>query len=238
MGLFTAECGYQEEDYAETLKIATFIANWWNAELAEYHGFKLFVSAESVEECCKSASRIFSSEGTAFADFPSAYKRIGAYLVMGCLEPFWGFQPFGRPAAWGIEQMPTTDTDRRRWHVRFLIQSLHFLINRFQIEIGGSWKSIHWHGFPSSHYQLEFMNWMRWLDGLDNLQTQLLDNEWQTLQDNRIARMVMATALMIESCCYCDPKQPANHCGQVGSCLAKLTESDRLDLDFMRIPGN
>jgi hypothetical protein len=183
---------------------------------------------------------LFDEEPFYFARPPGPFKRVAAFLVLGCLTPFLGFEPNRRPPS-KREAFPATDYERRVWRVRFLLQTLAHLFSRLQVKVNDHWEHVEWQGFASRHYELEFMNWLKWLDSLKELEEPVGKiTDWQQFQKKRIARMVMATALALEASCYAAYGQPNQHplLGQTGKCLEKLSEEQVEDLYFDFLPGN
>ncbi|WP_395746627.1 hypothetical protein [Prosthecobacter sp.] len=236
MGLFSAQKGYQKEDYQIALEASKRIAAWWNVDHHELYGFKLVVSAHDLNDSCSTASRLFDETPFYFARPPGPFKRVAAFLVTGCLNPFFGFKPLGKPAS-RREALPTTDHEKRVWHVRFLLLALPELFEQLKFKVNGQWEKVCWEGFPSPHFQLEFMNWLKWLDRLSKNHVSK-DVDWDDFQKKRFARMVMATALSLEASSYTSSKTPCGVQGKIAGCMSKLTPQQREDLDFVWLPGN
>jgi hypothetical protein len=83
-----------------------------------------------------------------------------------------------------------------------------------------------WQGFPSLHYLLEFLVWLRWLDDFHQYE-HLFGKEWPTVSKQSLARMVMSTALIVEACYY-EAKSPF----PPNSCLKNLRDEQRIDLMY------
>lgn len=236
MGLFSAKNAFQKEDYEIALESSKRIADWWNVDHCELFGFKLYVAAKSLEESCRAASTLFDEKPFYFARPPGPFKRVAAFLVTGCLNPFLGFKPLGKAAA-RRNAYPQTDHDRRVWHVRFLLLSLPELFERLKFKVNDKWLKVEWNGFPSPHFQLEFMNWLKWLDRLSKSVVSK-DVDWDDFQKKRFARMVMATALSLEASSYTNSANPMGVQGKIDGCMSKLTDQQREDLNFVWLPGN
>lgn len=239
MGLFSASSGYNREDLKIALEAMSGVVGWWNTDHCDLYGFKIKLWAGSVEECCQKGSWLFDENPFYFAQPPGPFKRIAAFLVLGCLYPFISFEQNGIPPM-KRDGFPCNDYEKRVWRVRLLLQALPHLFARLKLRVNGSWDHVSWQGFPSAHYELEFMNWLKWLDPMDELEevvSKVMD--WRLFQKKRIARMTMATALSIEASCYASAQTNCHPIlGQTEACLKKLSAEQIEDLSFDFLPGN
>jgi hypothetical protein len=84
-----------------------------------------------------------------------------------------------------------------------------------------------WKGFPSLHFQLEFLTWLRWLETLDHHCDKFSVKEWGEVKTARLARMIMAGSLIIEAVYYSSPSPIPT-----GSCLKALDDEQNIDLYY------
>ncbi|MBL9116699.1 MAG: hypothetical protein JNJ83_16950 [Verrucomicrobiaceae bacterium] len=237
MGLFSAAAGYQPEDYRLALRASKRVVEWWNGDHSERYGFKLEIALGSLEESCSLASNLFDDKPYYFARPPGPFKRVAAFLVYGCLNPFFDFDPIMKKPV--RPSMPGTPHERRVWTVRFLLMTLPELFGSLKVHVNGKDEKVDWLGFPSDHFELEFMNWLKWLDRCGNLGEALpKEFEWEAFQRKRYARMVMATAMALEASSYADPSAPRGLQGKIKGCMANLTPQQIEDLTFSNLPGN
>lgn len=240
MGLFSTQPGYQREDLTIAFESARLLVDWWNFEYCDLYGFKLWLSLESLEACCIQGATLFDEAPHYFASPPGPFKRVAAFLVLGCVHPFLGFEQNGRPPS-RRNALPNNDYEERVWRVRFLLQILPRLFARLRVRVNGQWVKVDWKGFPTPHFELEFMNWLKWLDPLKELEETVSKvTDWPQFQKKRLARMVMATALSLEASCYASQAGGCQHplMGQTNGCFAKLSDEQVEDLYFDLLPGN
>lgn len=238
MGLFSAQNGYQKEDFVVASDATLITLELWQHDLEDMYGFRGVVSVPSLEECLKKGAALFDEEPHYFSSPPGPFKRVAAFLVLSCLYPFIGFEP--RFSAHRRLAMPKNNHDRRIWHVRFAVFMLPTLFYRLKVKIDEEWQRLQWPGFPSQHYQLEFMNMLKWLDGFDHLQHCISPHEeWDSFCKKRLARMVMATSLALEASYYANTnKEEAVLCGKINGCMSHLNEEQSEDLNWFKLPGN
>jgi len=230
MGLLSSING--PPDWAYTVYAADCVAEDWNASLANIHGFKLFVNHPSIVAACQQANDLFSSG--LFPAQPGPFKRAAAFVIMGRLYPFYLFK--GELA----DEISKDEHQRAQWLARLMALSIPAVLSMTQVKIGENRVILNdWQGFPSPHYKLEFVAWLRWLDNFDRYKKMFLQaKEWQTFSMERLARMVMSTSLMIEACYYINPNAPRANSIQskVTDCLSSLDEDQTLDLIYDYLP--
>lgn len=205
MGLLVTSDG--KDDFEAIGRVAGTVANVWN----EYggksdFGFSVEFGTEQIEECSKKASTIFKEF---FPNPPGPFKRVAALLVFGRLYPFFGFKP-----------ARASEIENEEWLSRIVVMMLPVALRLLRADISThpkaqSWKSINaWKGFPSVHYKIEFLAFMQWLDNfqwlpdsLEGLPPAVIEEvkrrlKLEKMTSNRLARMILATSLIIEACYY------------------------------------
>ena len=215
------------------------VAEWWNADHDRDYGFELTLSEPSALALCQKAADLFANhEECFFPQHPSLFKRVATYLVLGLLYPFMDFRAASVPGeARRRNAMPMTEHDKRTWRVRFMVDTFPALMARLKTELPTGYAKVSWCGFPSDHVRLEFFNWLKWLDSFEQYRGRFdTEEEWQGFVNRRLARMIMATSLIIEVCVYYGTKGQKGIVGEIGGCLAQITDSQREDLDYDRPP--
>ena len=223
MGLLSSDSG--EKDLSAAEFAATGIQGWWNGKQSPVYGFKLALYRKSLQNCCDIGARLFGSNY--FANPPGPFKRAAAFIVIGRLFPFFQFVPM-------VNGPPMDKRERHAWLSRMMALAIPSVLERTRSEIGGKWIALNkWNGFPSLHYKLEFLAWFRWLDGFEQYKAQFAAHDWDAFCQKRLARMVMATSLMIESCYYNTASTiPHDLCGNTSACFNHLEEEHELDLIY------
>ena len=218
------------------LLLTDAVGQWWNKNQAPVYGFSLRVSEAAVRACCNQATDLFSRG--VFPDNPGPFKRMATYLVLGRLTPFFTFRSgFNDTNGRWIEGCcPTDEQEHVAWITRMLVLSIPFTFAKLYVHIQGRDIPLgQWNGFPSSHYRLEFMGWLRWLDGYSQLKPHLPSLSWGKFNDDRLARMIMSTSLMLESCYYLGKMRERGKCALLDECYCgapTLDEDLRLDLYY------
>ena len=231
MGLLSAESG--EKDLAFAFRTAVEIQRWWNEKQAGSYGFELALYKQSVAHCCELVTRLF--DGNYFSNPPGPFKRAAAFVVIGRLYPFFQMVP--------VEEIPTEQLahvllqmarERHAWLARFMTLAIPAILRRTKAQIGDDdeWKVLSdWNGFPSLHYKLEFLAWLRWLETLDNFRQNFTKTDWDLFTEKRLARLIMSLSLMIEACYYYRPSgDRSGICGNIARCLRNLEEEHELDI--------
>ena len=217
MGLLTLKQG--QEDYLKSHAIAASVSGLWNAHCSGIWGYDLHWHVPNINQCCDLGDKLFRSGF--FPEGPGPFKRTAAYLVLGKLYPFYSIQVRA-----GLD--PLSPDEKQAWLTRFLILSVPAILRQITIDIEGNTIPMNaWKGFPSLHFQLEFLTWLRWLETLEKHSTKLSIGEWDELQTARLSRMVMAGSLIIESVYYSSPSPIST-----GSCFKALNEEQRVDLYY------
>lgn len=196
MGLLAIEDG--TKDYSAACKSASAVATLWNDYGGAQNGFDIEFGEEQVKVCCNLGSKILKGY---FYNPPGPFKRLGGFLVLSQLFPFFGYKKkkFKR-----VESI--------RWLSRInslLISTTLASLKMDQAAPGEKpkYKKLDaWRGFPSNHFKVEFLCWLRWLDSFDWLGMHLKDyvpqDEWTKVYNDRLARMFLATGLILEACYY------------------------------------
>jgi hypothetical protein len=221
MGLFSDSA---EKDQAIALRSADIVADAWNKYASGAYGFQIFVQPKKVAEVCRQGARLFE-KGDVFPPQPGPFKRTAAFIVLGRLIPFFQFS--GKP-----EQLPKLD-EQVPWTVRFLALTIPVVLRQLTVSLNGQTHILdEWKGFPSLHYQLEFFAFQRWLDNGAEYEGYFPPETWKQFSFHRQARMVMATALMLESCYYLNGRETTKIQSQVSGCLTNLSPEQELDLIY------
>jgi hypothetical protein len=79
-----------------------------------------------------------------------------------------------------------------------------------------------WKGYPSPHFKLEFIQLIQWLDNFDFQSFDPTDS----VKINRVARIVLAVALILENCYYTSetPLSPPSPDSIRGKCKAYIND--------------
>ena len=222
-GLLAKQSG--KVDYDAATSVTDAVARVWNEKFART-GITLYTSRSAVEHICDLGKDLFASG--AFADMPGPYKRVAAFTVLARLFPV--FKP--------IFAYPESPEGAKAWEARFVLLSMASCMEILEAVLDGETVALPpWLGFPSLHYRLEFLTWIRWLDFSDGFGSGTGESaEWRQFQHQRLARMVMATSLIIEAAHYAgDDGKPKPVQGRTASCFRDLDEETRLDLFFDKI---
>ncbi len=214
----------ERDDLSILLTTADTIAARWHLK-GEGYGFKVSVNHNSAIRACDLGRRLFSTQF--FPEQPGSFKRVAAFLVIGRLYPFFEFSG---------EKMPAEA--KHGWLSRLMALSIPMMLCQMKADLHhGSepWTILNkWKKFPSKHYKLEFLAWLKWLDCMERYKTALA-TDWQEVHIRRLARMVMACSLIIEAAYYLNqseiPSDGLQH--HSGNCLSKpLTADQMLDLSY------
>ena len=231
MGLLTIADG--SADVNKALDIANTVAVLWNDYGGQDNGFAVSVGKAEVRQCCGVGGAILSKF---FGDHcnPGPFKRVACFVVISRLFPFFS-----------LSKPPITGTTIQ-WHSRLSALLIPATLRVLHVNVSTAkdpdsapiWKTLsNWKYFPSAHLKLDFLAWLAWMDLLDRVQPYLhppenVDPEkyWVEIRENRLARMILVTALMLESFYYCGEGLPAepgpDHIR--GKCLTFLLQSEDL----------
>jgi hypothetical protein len=216
MGLLDIASGQPDVDRATG--VARTVCGLWNARCSGSWGFVLKAHLPEIKAICLRGAELF---GTAecFPREPGPFKRAAAFLVLSRLSPFYSVNN-------GVG-VGFTAQERHHWNTRFLVLSVGPVLRQTHLMLDGHSRHVmaSWKGFPSLHYLLEFLVWLRWLDDFQRFEP-LFQAEWRAVSMQRLARMVMSTSLIIEACYY-GAKSPFP-----SSCLDKLSEEQRKDIMY------
>lgn len=229
MGLLTSE--NEDQDYQFAFRTARCVQNWWNENQSKIYGFRLGLYAGSLRDCCKIGSGLF--DGPYFARPPGPFKRTSAFVIIGRLNPFFGFHPLAKPKEHTVSLVPSSEGEKQAWLARIMTLMIPAILSGTRANIGGNHILLsEWVGFPSPHFKLEFLAWLRWLDRCESYRDVLGNKEWEKFYERRLARMVMATSLMIEACYYASNPAEGTICGNTASCMESLGDDHELDLIY------
>jgi len=202
------------------------IAQLWNNFGGEQHGFKLRVGKKQVEECCRIGNEILIQRKR-FPNPRSPFKRVATLVVVAKLFPFYELVP--TPASPAIKQI---------WMARIVALLIPGALSILELNVADDEKRPvlkaleAWNGFASPHYKIEFLKWLQWLDGLDWVVVQGDKEAWDQLNKERVARMVMATSLIIEANYYIGEVGPAAENHLRGKCKRCLKDQDLTALTY------
>ena len=220
MGLIASATG--QPDYLAVRSIANEVARLWNENGGDSHGFTIEVGRNNIQKCCDHGAELlrrFCPKGKE----PGPFKRVATLVVLSRLEPFFQFVP----AKSGVE--------KNQWLARISALMIPAGLKGLRVDVSNGakikvWEKLdHWRGFPSPHYKADFLAWLSWMDTLCWLDTEFREAEqkkkWDKIKQDRIARMILVTALILEACYYCGEKdagvpQRNQICGKCRSYLA------------------
>jgi hypothetical protein len=223
MGLLVQEDGVV--DYQAVSDVVESIAKWWKINKEPDWGFEFFAVRSKIEYCSDFGSRLFKSGY--FAENPSPFKRVAAFLVICRLHPFFCYK-FSE----GIKF--ETPTEEIAWNVRLLALSIPSILANQEVLLENKRVPLPaWTEFPSLHYLLEFFAWLRWITRMQEHQPKFSADEWQEIYLQRVARMVLACSLMIEASYYAAENRSQDSIRNlIMPCLNDLDENLRIDLYY------
>lgn len=180
--------------------IARAIANdtidFWNENIGRAFGIFFVLHEKRLVDCCERAAQCLSGE--AFPANPGPYKRAATFLVFGVLYDF--VTPLT------VTGSVLSPIEKRQWVVRLMALSIAPMVCQLNYVNNGLLRDLPpWKGFPSDHYKLEFFEWLRRLDDLGWAKLKYgvtVDVAVKHFEQARLARMVLATTLALESCHY------------------------------------
>lgn len=238
MGLLVS--GSLEADKQAITRVADRVAILWNDYGGHDFGFKIQHGEDQIEFCSKRATSIFEKY---FPDPPGPFKRVAALLVFGRLYPFFEFIPSRR-----------SSQDDEEWLARIVALMIPVSLRLLYADVSATkdahtYKAIDaWKGFPSIHYKVEFLAFIQWLDNLewavkrlDGLEENVIADVKERMKmdeviNSRLARMILATSLIIEACYYGSetlPQQPeqSNLRGKCLGCIDPEGDTTALSYD-------
>jgi hypothetical protein len=222
MGLLASSDG--DVDLRSALVVIDVVCSIWNEKGAPIYGIELRAQEAAVIGCCKKGESLFKSG--VFPSQPGPFKRAAAFLILGRLYPF--FVMSGANA-------PNNDRESQAWLARFMALTIPAVLSQTRVQVDSGWVVLKdWRGFPSPHYQLEFLAWLRWLDHCQQHEKKFQPAEWSQFSMERLARMVMAVALIVEACYYTTTNESRKDSIQskVSGCLSNLEDDRLLDIIY------
>lgn len=216
MGLLDTQSGQPDVDRA--VGVAASVCGIWNTRCGSGWGFQLKAHVPDIRVVCNLGGELLRTNKY-FPTEPGPFKRAAAFLVFGRLYPFYSTN--------NGEGTGFSETERHNWNTRFLVLSIGPVLRQTHLMLDGQPHHIMqgWKGFPSLHYLLEFLVWLRWLDDFQRFE-KCFPGDWPLISSQRLARMVMSTALILEACYY-DSKSPFPN-----SCLKNLSTEQLIDLRY------
>jgi hypothetical protein len=217
-----------EHDYQAVFDVAWSISQLWNNFGGEQHGFKIKVGKAQIKECCRIGDDLLI-QSKKFPNPPSPFKRVAALIVTAKLFPFYQQEP--SPLSPAIKQI---------WLSRIVALLIPGALSVLEVNVSNDEKYPkmktldNWNGFASPHYKIEFLKWVQWLDGFDWLNVQGDREMWDQLNKDRMARMIMATSLIIEANYYIGetgPPQAEHLRGKCKLCLKNQSDLTPLTYD-------
>jgi len=189
-----------EEDQRLIEMMAKEVAEFWNKYGGTEYGFQVFVSKECIVKMSEDGDAVLAAH---FHDEPGPFKRIAAALVLARLTPLFGICSVNSTDD-RLAKVPIMTL--RDWVPRLAFLLIEPALAAVQLVGMPPQASLRdgWHGFPSLHSKAEFLLWLEWLC---DYPTELLASEPEQLA--RRGRMVLATALILESIYYQDGRPPA-----------------------------
>lgn len=229
MGLIASATGVQ--DYNAVRSIASEVARLWNENGGDSYGFTIEVGKNNIQRCCDHGAELlrrFCPNGKE----PGPFKRVATLVVLSRLEPFFQLNP------------QKTGIEKNQWLSRISALLIPPSLKGLRVDVsnGGKikvWERLdHWRGFPSPHYKADFLAWLSWMDTLCWLDAEFHEPEqkkkWHKIKQDRIARMILVTALILEACYYCGEKDAgvpprSQICGK---CRSYLAEPDLTPVNY------
>jgi hypothetical protein len=192
-GLFD---GDRAKDVEAVLYLANQVAAIWNECGGQQHGFSVIVGEKELGICCDHAREILVESGK-FPNPPGPFKRVAALIVCARLYPFFGLDP-----------KPLTVQDRNAWLTRLVALLIPVTLQRLEVNVSKGekehWIALDkWIGFCSHHHKIEFLAFLEWLETCEWAQAHIPDPDWKVFNMKRLARMILATTLIIEANYYC-----------------------------------
>jgi hypothetical protein len=216
MGLLDIASGQSDVNRAQG--VAASVCGSWNSHCSSRYGFIVTAHTPDLKVVCERGTELLQNTAY-FPTEPGPFKRVATFLVFGRLHPFYSTKN-------GVGTV-FNDQQRQNWNTRFLVLSIGPLLRQTHLLLDGQSRHVMagWKGFPSLHYLLEFLVWLRWLDDFKRFQD-CFKEDWPTVSTQRLARMVISTSLIVEASYY-EAKSPFPN-----SCLNDLRHEQRLDLMY------
>jgi len=229
-----------EADCAAVAKVAEAVAIAWNEKSSDALDFTLTYQRRKIESICELA-RNFSAHGV-FPSPPGPFKRVALLLVLGRLYPFFTLVPYASDEDAGLE----SPLKRDAWNCRMMLLTVPAALHGITITLDEAEIELPpFEGFPSPHYKLDLLTWLKWMDHGGKLSKIVSDKEaWEKFTGQRLVRMVLTTSLILEACYYLsttEVKLGFEHAvqGKADACLKAALDADetgeiKLDLNFDR----
>ena len=176
----------EEWDKAYYNSVMAALASW-NSNKSCSYGFQIQVAPESLIKACHLWKELLNNE--AFPPDCGPFKRTGAFIVSCILLDL----KFSTRDESGYN--PTSDKAISRWKARILYLAAIFFLQQLELSDGTPLRKI-WQP-PTIHYKLDLLNFLIWAE-IPTLQRE----EPPVLDVPRCNRLVMALALIYESCYY------------------------------------
>lgn len=216
-------------DVNAVASVARRVVYNWNTHGGPSHGFSITWGREQIQQCCERAATIF--QGKCFPSTPGPFKRVAALIVLGRLNPFIGFSP---PLQ--------VQVDDNRWLSRIMALFIPITLSRLKLNIANAAEPSRcvwldkFSGFPSAHTKLDFINWLTWLDSMNWSKNgaDAVRMEFTEFPDQRLARMILATSLILEGYYYCMEGLPQRPLPDLirGKCRGFLKALDLTSLTY------
>jgi hypothetical protein len=224
MGLLHDKAG--QEDYDAILTLARSVAEVWNTFGGTDHGFRVRVGEKEVQECCSLGHEILITSKK-FPNPPGPFKRVAALVVLARLYPFFELDP-----------PPPYPQACQIWLARVIGLLIPATLSTLEVNISKDktnpkWEQLNnWRGFASPHYKIEFLVFLQWLDGLSWIRPIIDEQLWQSIRKDRLARMILATSLIIEANYYCTETGAPNANHLRGKCKGCVEGQDLTPLNY------
>lgn len=192
--------GDVERDYDIGRRVLLTVCRAWYLRNQSRFGFTLHIDPDNLRLCCEKGAEVLDN---LFPNPPGPFKRVAAFIVMGRLHPFFHFSP--------VEQAVT----HQKWLARTLTLVIPVALQILRVNTGTAnaerWIRLDsWNGWPSQHFKYEFLNYLEYLRSCENCLAEVAKYPGLTtvgadvdrLTERRLARMVLATAMIIEGCYY------------------------------------
>lgn len=197
MGLITTANGADDVDAVRVL--ANEVAALWNENGGKDFSFTLRVGRRNIQKCCDHGTKLLRRFCPA-GNEPGPFKRVATLVVLSRLEPFFEITP------------PKSGSDKTQWLARISALLIPVALKALRVDVSGGkkvkiWERLdNWKGFPSPHFKADFLAWLSWMDTLCWLDSEFPEaarkEKWLRVKEDRIARMILVTALILESCYY------------------------------------
>ncbi len=200
-----------EERLEEFRAALNAVCDNWKQKSADVWGFTISVDGNSIVRAHKLWQDILIGNPS-FPTDPGPFKCAAGYLVVAK-----ALVQFKYDSVPGADELDLTTEQKQIWSTRFIYKSLPLLLLQWGMMKDGNLVQLskQW-DVPTIHFRLDFLNFFRWtelpLEGPENPPPP--DKPKISIQ--RTNRLIMALALIIESCYYqaenevaCDVKDTA-----------------------------